>query len=435
MQRSNKSTLALPLSDTWPIDDSLYNKHQNHTDPASLTLMPWHFTPDVMLFGRFMLASPDYLLMENDRDIRELKLALKEAKEWGSTEDLPYIETGLRQLEQDAETIGNMYTNKSLENAVETAEQLLEQVKLHQPRRHHEQQYQENGTTTTTDNNTSSSTPVNEDNIPEAYKQHHLQRAGTDDIPSSTTNGSTLNTQRAEQEGKSQQKQQQQQQQQLNRQNHTTEFYFYQAKDGQQIYLHPLDIRILKYEYGDYQHFPPLLQVKAMGIEETTLTEDVRHRFRYIGHLPLSCDVTFIEIDIKPLVSRQTMNHFQGELKLRHKKRQDRIKREEKAIKKSAIKQQKRQVEDIRREEQTRRDDDPFFQTYQPMTIEENDRLLKEALETSALEAQQNQHQPKTVWGTPVVAGAMEQADSEPQDWADHIAITPGRRKAKGKRK
>jgi hypothetical protein len=124
-----------------------------------------------------------------------------------------------------------------------------------------------------------------------------------------------------------------------------------------------------------------------------------------------------------------------GELKLRNKKRQDRIKREEKAIKISAKKQHSRQIQDTRREERARMEDDPFFKTYQPMTMEENDRLLQEALETSALEAQQHQHQPKTVWGTPVVSGTDEPSDSQPQEWAEHIVITQGRRKPKGKRK
>ncbi|KAI8335559.1 hypothetical protein BC941DRAFT_430640 [Chlamydoabsidia padenii] len=426
MQRSSKSTLALPLSDTWPIDDDLYNKHQHRGDTTSLTLMPWHFTPNVMLFGRFMLASPDYLLMENDRDIRELKSALKDAKEWGSTEDMPFIEAGLRQLGLEAEAIGAMYSNKSLENAVQAAEHLLEQAKTRQSlysRQHQQKEDTIVKSSTAPQIIDRPSDPVNEDDIPEAYKQHHLQRAGTDDTLSltTTTTGSntTINQQR--------------QLQQHQRQSPTTEFYFYQAKDGQHIYLHPLDIRILKYEYGDYQNFPPVLQVKTRGVEETTLTEDIRHRCKYIGHLPLACDVTFIEVDIKPLVSKQTFNHFQGELKMRNKKRQDRIKREEKAIKISAKKQQIRQVQDTRREEQARMEDDPFFKTYQPMTLEENDRMLKEALEISALEAQQHQHQPKTVWGTPAVTN--EQPDAQPQEWAEHIVITQGRRKPKGKRK
>lgn len=268
MQRSSKSTLALPLSDTWPISDDLYNKHQKRGDATSLTLMPWHFTPNVMLFGRFMLASPDYLLMENDRDIRELKTALKDAKDWGSAEDIPFIEAGLQQLGLEAEAIGSMFTNKTLENAVQSAEHLLDQAKASQP--HHPHQ---NEKTSTTSEAIHEHPPaiVDENDIPEAYRQHHLQRAGTDDFSSlaTATNGSntTVNPQ------KQQQQQQHQQQHQLQRQSPTNEFYFYQAKDGQHIYLHPLDIRILKYEYGDYQNFPPLLQVKTRGVEETTLTE------------------------------------------------------------------------------------------------------------------------------------------------------------------
>ncbi|KAI8092779.1 uncharacterized protein BX664DRAFT_277284 [Halteromyces radiatus] len=432
MQRSSKSTLALPLSDTWPIDELSYNKYHKSSDSFALSTMPWHFTPDVMLFGRFMLASPDYLLMENDRDIRELKAALEEAKEWGSNEEIPFIEAGLHQLGLEAETIGNMYSNASLSNAVKSAEEVLEQIKLD-----HLQHRKDKETTiaapllssasASAKQSSSSSTTevgkpvVNEDEVPEAYRQYHSQRAGTDDVESS--NGSDPETM----------KHLQHQQQQKQQQHPVNEFNFYQAKDGQHIYLHPLDIRILKHEYGDYQYFPSYLKVKTTGVEETTLTEDIRKRFKYLGHLPLACDVTFIEIDMKPLVSKKTIDHFQNELKLRNKKRQDRIKREEKARKASTIKQQKKQVEIGRREEQIRREQDPFFQTYQPMTQEENDAMLKQALETSALEAQQHQHQPKTVWGTPAVAA--EQVETQPQEWAEHIVVTQGRRKPKGKRR
>jgi hypothetical protein len=47
-------------------------------------------------------------------------------------------------------------------------------------------------------------------------------------------------------------------------------FFFYQSYSGQQIYLHPLDIRVLLAEYKSYSAFPELLRVSIEGGEEGT---------------------------------------------------------------------------------------------------------------------------------------------------------------------
>lgn len=127
------------------------------------------------------------------------------------------------------------------------------------------------------------------------------------------------------------------------------------------------------------------------------------------------------------------------ELKLRNKKRQDQIKREEKARKMANMKQKQRQEQEIpAREQQSMIENDPFFRTYQPISEEENEAMLKLALETSALEAQelqrQQQEKPKTVWGTPAIT-TQQQEEEIPQEWADHIVITQGRKKNKKKHK
>jgi hypothetical protein len=44
------------------------------------------------------------------------------------------------------------------------------------------------------------------------------------------------------------------------------------------------------------------------------LTEDLRKKCKYLGHLPLACDVTFLEINVKDIVSPETMSVFQSRL-------------------------------------------------------------------------------------------------------------------------
>ncbi|KAI9309191.1 hypothetical protein BJ944DRAFT_194635 [Cunninghamella echinulata] len=451
MQRSSKSTLAFPISDTWPINDDLVAKYHHNSRSSHLTMMPWHFTPDALLFGRFMLATPEYLLLENDRDIRELKDALKDAKEWGAHEDIKFIEQGLRQLLTEAEEISQLHLNKNLDRDIELAKQFLNRVKNEQHEQHVRERTRKSidysgkglNNSNTTESSSSAVAVVDEKDIPEAYKQLHMQLAGSNDLPLSSTSSSSDKNDNNDNKKTPHLHQQHQQHQQHQLKVPTTEYYFYQAKDGQHIYLHPLDIKILKHEFGDYQDFPESLTVKSTCIQETSLTEDVRKKFKYLGHLPLSCEITFIEIDVKPLVSKDTWIHFQHELKLRNKKRQDRIKREEKARKIATIKQQQQQQQEnpVQQEQQRIIENDPFFKTYQPISEEENEAMLKLALETSALEAQQyqqqqQQQQPKTVWGTPAIAATTSQQEEEvPQNWADHIVITQGRKKNKKKHK
>jgi hypothetical protein len=50
-------------------------------------------------------------------------------------------------------------------------------------------------------------------------------------------------------------------------------YYYYQSEDGQHIYLNPLDIRVLKQEFGSYDNFPDEITVRIVGVDESTMTE------------------------------------------------------------------------------------------------------------------------------------------------------------------
>lgn len=105
-------------------------------------------------------------------------------------------------------------------------------------------------------------------------------------------------------------------------------FHFYQAADGSHIYLHPLDIRILKQEFGDYALFPPKLSVRVHEYEEGSVNSDLRKRFRYLGHLPLGCDVTFAEVILDGIVSEETLAGFKKELGAREDRRKQKRRHE-----------------------------------------------------------------------------------------------------------
>lgn len=66
------------------------------------------------------------------------------------------------------------------------------------------------------------------------------------------------------------------------------EFYFYQAADGQWLFLHPLLTRILLEHYGAYEALPAAIGGRLLELEPQVQSEVLRKRHKVHGHLPLS---------------------------------------------------------------------------------------------------------------------------------------------------
>lgn len=395
IQRAHNSTLAFPLSDTWPLPSNVIYNYIKPDTP----LIPWHFTPNAMEFARFMLASPDYLEAEYRRDCLELKEAVSDANGWGAVEEIAYIEQSEKLVNDKLKLL--KHQSKEVSMAVQTWEMMFEAVAKYSKK--HGKSVKKEDT----------AAPVTEP-VPEAYLQLH------DDQPRAP----------------------QHQQQQHRDNTPASDFYFYQAADGQHVYLHPLDIRILKHEFGDYEQFPHQLQVKATSVQESTLTEDLRKKCKYLGHLPLACDVTFLEINVKDIVSPETVALFQQELSARVKKRKDKERREDQKRKQAETKQ-KLQVVKEQENERKMLETDPFFSMYRPAyTEEESEEQLNQALSESSsmmsepiVPSAAVSGGPRTVWGTKQVTPREEELMmNEVHDWADHIIVNKSHRKRRGKK-
>ncbi|KAJ3328173.1 hypothetical protein HDU76_010461 [Blyttiomyces sp. JEL0837] len=115
-------------------------------------------------------------------------------------------------------------------------------------------------------------------------------------------------------------------------------YYFYQAGDGQHVYLHPLDVKILKHEFEDYDKFPDELRVRTISVQESTMDEDLRKKCRYLSHLPLSCDVNFCEVDLTDIVSKETLDTFKKEINDRKARQEAKHRREEEERQRSQVK-------------------------------------------------------------------------------------------------
>ncbi|XP_067406189.1 E3 ubiquitin-protein ligase RNF10 [Emydura macquarii macquarii] len=115
--------------------------------------------------------------------------------------------------------------------------------------------------------------------------------------------------------------------------NNSPFYYFYQAEDGQCMYLHPVNVRCLVREYGSLENSPDKITAAVVEITGYSMTEDVRQRHRYLCHLPLTCEFSICELALKPpIISKETLETFSDDIekrkRLRQKKARDERRRE-----------------------------------------------------------------------------------------------------------
>lgn len=90
-------------------------------------------------------------------------------------------------------------------------------------------------------------------------------------------------------------------------------YFFYLASDGQHIYLHPINIEMLIHTYGSLDSCPRTITGKIVEKKGDSMTEEIRKKYRYLQHIPVTCQFEVAEIHLKPpLVSKETLQQFKG---------------------------------------------------------------------------------------------------------------------------
>jgi len=99
-------------------------------------------------------------------------------------------------------------------------------------------------------------------------------------------------------------------------------FYFYQSSDGQPIFLHALNVQMLVHEYGSLENCPKKIKGKIIEKDNTSMSESLRNRLRYLRHLPLTSIFEVCEIQLKsPFISKETLTEFSSQLETRRRRR------------------------------------------------------------------------------------------------------------------
>ncbi|CAI2185065.1 15101_t:CDS:10, partial [Funneliformis geosporum] len=397
IQRPANSTVALPRSSTWPLRDD--DNNASHS-------VPWYFTPNALAFSKLTLVSIDYMHSEYNRDLSELEDALQEAHNWNSIEEIPFIEMAIVNVKEHLEVLEKLSTKAALD-AEQCAREILDMADADYNKIQDkanllnaiETSYQEVdvfadevalvNNTSHEDINTTSFKISSDANPPPflpddfKYKPHiaNLSPLTPDEKPKIKT----TKVSRA----------------------YDREYYYYQSEDGQHIYLHPLDIRVLKQEFGSYNQFPNDITVRILGVDESTMTEDLRKRCKYLSHLPLGCDVTFLEVDLKGFVSDNSLKVFENELRQRYNRRKEKARKEEWPHELAARKE--RHNKEIQQESFS---SDSFFQPYSYREAgsssgtanQESSDTNENVPDDKNIKPGDQYNGPKTVWGTPAVS-------------------------------
>ncbi|XP_026471800.1 RING finger protein 10-like isoform X2 [Ctenocephalides felis] len=122
------------------------------------------------------------------------------------------------------------------------------------------------------------------------------------------------------------------------------DFYFYQALDGQHIYLAGLCARILEYSYGSLANCPKTITTSVEAREVLTVTEELRKRLRYLEHLPITCQIELVELKLRPpIVSPESLEYFHNQLETRRRLRLRKCREENRRDMQITIEQERKQ--------------------------------------------------------------------------------------------
>ena len=317
VHRPQMTTLALPSSPTWPSDAI-----PPHT-------APWYFLPDVLSHSRFMLASPDYMLSELQREMDELKA------EWdamrGDELGRDFVRAAKEKIERQMGKVkGELMTDIVRRNEVQSRDAWSEAVggerREKEQRRERERKARERAEAAKREEVDPSTVPV------EMLAAHgtafgQSPRPNIDIPPNQPVEPNPL----PPMPSRKTRRRAQATIPALPSTPPSSNYYFYQSSLGANVFLHPLDIRILLAHFKSYSLFPTTLSFTSSGFDPGTINDDLRKRCKYLGHLPAGTEAIFVEADLEEVVSRETLAAFEQPLRARREKRRARVRKEDRA--------------------------------------------------------------------------------------------------------
>lgn len=109
-------------------------------------------------------------------------------------------------------------------------------------------------------------------------------------------------------------------------------YYFYQTANCGNIFLSSLNAKCLITQYGSLKDAPSTVTATMLEIDDYTMDQDVRRRFRYLSHLSLGEAFSLVYLDSEGLgLSKETFEKHKIQIQQRKKKKQQKDRDEKKA--------------------------------------------------------------------------------------------------------
>lgn len=103
-------------------------------------------------------------------------------------------------------------------------------------------------------------------------------------------------------------------------------WYFYQEEASSNVFLHPVNHRMLSTEYDDnFDLAIRRLEGTILQVDEYTMDESLRRRYRFLDHLPDGCAFMFVELDLSQVVSHRTLVLHKDKIEERSLARETRL--------------------------------------------------------------------------------------------------------------
>ncbi|KAL1408943.1 hypothetical protein Q8F55_005757 [Vanrija albida] len=317
MQRPQMTTMALPPTATWP------------SEAIPQLTAPWHFLPDVLTYSRFMLASPDYMMGELQREMDELK------GEWDllAGDDLgrSFVRSAKDKVERQIGKVkAELMTELVRHNEAQAreawgeavgGERLERQRRRERERRAREREEREREKAAR-EQKAKDDAEVPIEFLATTAGAHYV--GPTVHVPANVTvepNPMPAKRNKRRPLGGAAPA--------APPTPPAQSYYFYQSSLGANVFLNPLDIRILLAHFQSYSLFPAQISFTTTGYDSATVNDDLRRRCKYLSHLPVGTEVVFVEADLSNIVSAETLAQFEQPLKARRNKRRDRARRED----------------------------------------------------------------------------------------------------------
>lgn len=312
VQRNQMTTLALPASTTWPSDA---------IPPHSA---PWHFLPDILSYSRFMLATPEYMLSELRRELAELEAEWEVMKGDGLGRD--FVRAAREKVERQVGKVSSeLMTDVVRKEERQAKEGWVDAVggemRERAKRRERERRQRERQ---------EAAARLPEEEMPHPFVTGQASAFGQ---PRDNANipPNLLVEPNPMPAPKRNRRRGNNAQPAIPQMPPSPSYYFYQSSLGANVFLHPLDIRILLAHFKSYSLFPPTISFTSSGFDTATINDELRKRCKYLGHLPAGTEVVFVEADLEEIVGSIGLHAFEQPLKARRSKRRERVKREDRA--------------------------------------------------------------------------------------------------------